>query len=366
MAKIVDQLFKKPKRDKGIEVPHFSPCWKNFEQQADLLFLPEDLYFDDEDDGGYRYALVVADVGTRLTDAEPIKDKKATTVLKAFKTIYKRGILSVPKQLDVDMGSEFKGVVKKWFEDQDVVIHVAAPHRHRQQGIVERKNQIIGEKISKRQVEEELQTGEPATQWTDDLPDIIKEMNKQSKKTAPKPLNLVGKQLDKFLKESQYKFSADNKALIPEGTKVRVALDAPKSVTSGKKLFGKFRSTDVRWNTEPNIIKEVIVQPSKPPLYLVNDENGDVDHRQAYTRNQLQIVRADEKQPSKEAIKAVGTKKGKQVFKVKKIVDKKKVGKQVFYRVRWLGFKPEDDTWESRKQLLEDAPKLLKEYEDEN
>ncbi len=48
-------------------------------------------------DNGYRYALVVCDVGgKRETDAEPLRTKDAESVLKAFKIIYKRKLLKFP------------------------------------------------------------------------------------------------------------------------------------------------------------------------------------------------------------------------------------------------------------------------------
>ncbi|KAE8887761.1 hypothetical protein PF005_g17889 [Phytophthora fragariae] len=34
-----------------------------------------------------------------------------------------------------------------------------------------------------------------------------------------------------------------------------------------------------------------------------------------------------------------------------------------YYRVRWLGFPPAEDTWESREHLMEDIPDVVKEYE---
>ncbi|KAE8970849.1 hypothetical protein PF005_g23406 [Phytophthora fragariae] len=34
-----------------------------------------------------------------------------------------------------------------------------------------------------------------------------------------------------------------------------------------------------------------------------------------------------------------------------------------YYRVRWLGFPPAEDTWESRERLMEDIPDVVKEYE---
>ena len=47
--------------------------------QADILFLPSDR--------GYKYLLVVVDISTRLIDAEQLKDKNASSVVKGFKKI---------------------------------------------------------------------------------------------------------------------------------------------------------------------------------------------------------------------------------------------------------------------------------------
>ena len=46
--------------------------------------------------------------------------------------------------------------------------------------------------------------------------------------------------------------------LLPEGTRVRVALDEPISVIS-KKLHGKFRTGDIRWDPEVKIIKKLML-----------------------------------------------------------------------------------------------------------
>lgn len=101
---VVDELYKKPKKEKGKNMPSFSYESDGYEQQADLLYLPNDQ--------GYQYALVVVDQGDRKTDAEPLKDRSSKTVIKALKTIYARKIINKGLTIKVDAGSEFNGDFK--------------------------------------------------------------------------------------------------------------------------------------------------------------------------------------------------------------------------------------------------------------
>ena len=57
---------------------------------------------------GFKYILVIVDAHTKKCDAEAIKNKLSSTVMKALIKIYKRGIVKEPKILSVDAGSEFK------------------------------------------------------------------------------------------------------------------------------------------------------------------------------------------------------------------------------------------------------------------
>ena len=67
-------------------------------------------------------------------------------------------------------------------------------------------------------------------------------------------------------------------------------LDEPILVL-GKKLHGKFRTGDIRWDPNIKIIKKLILTPEQPPTYLVSGPYGKlgIDHC-AYIRKQLQVV----------------------------------------------------------------------------
>src|SRR5690625_4071016 len=164
-------LYKIPKKDSKINTPHTQVLIDGFSQQADLLHLPKDR--------GYEYALVVVDLGSRLLDAVPLKNKTASNVVNAFKTIYKRGIIKKPAIIEVDPGTEFKGVFKNWAKDNDIVIIYKKVGRHRQQAVVERANQMIGEALHKRMTAQELLTDVPSTEWVNDLPKIVTAINKK-------------------------------------------------------------------------------------------------------------------------------------------------------------------------------------------
>ena len=154
---LLDNLYAIPKKDKGQNRPSFQYYEPNIFQQADLLFLPDDM--------GYKYALVVADIGSRCCDAEPIKTKSNNDVEQAFKAIYKRKILLPCKIIMVDPGSEFKGSVNTYLTSLKIRIKTNVKDRHRQNAIVERANQTIGTLIHKRQAAQEILTGETSRAW---------------------------------------------------------------------------------------------------------------------------------------------------------------------------------------------------------
>lgn len=109
---IVFNLYTKPKKDKGLNMPRFQHYAPNAIHQADLLFLP--------DDNGFKYALVVVDIGSRLVDAEPLETKSSEQIVAAFKKIYQRGILKKPKIIEIDPGTEFKGATREYFEENGI------------------------------------------------------------------------------------------------------------------------------------------------------------------------------------------------------------------------------------------------------
>ena len=304
------------------------------------------------DDDGYKYALTVIDANSRACDAEPLKTKTADEVLKAFKKIYNRNYLKLPKyQLQVDAGNEFKGVVAKYFKDKHVSIRVGKPGRSRMQAMVERLNQTIGSALHKRMVAQELFLEQTSKQWVSDLPKLIGLLNKRAKKAKRKPPPNIPV------------CEGDSCNTLNRGDKVRVQLDHPIDYVTHERLHGKFRSGDIRWHPTERIIREVLIKPNSPPLYLLN---GVIGSRKvepvAYTKNQLQVIPKNEQLPKPNVIRGQPTQ-----YVVEKILGKKKIQNKIYYNIKWKGYKDaKDQTWEPKSTLIKQVPELIKAFESNN
>jgi hypothetical protein len=107
---------------------------------------------------------------------------------------------------------------------------------------------------------QELKTGEPSLEWIGDFHDIVDAVDKKWRCDPSKmPLSLPR--------------ISTNDTLLPEGTRVRVKLDEFISVL-GKKLHGKFRTGNIRWDPEIRTIKKLMLSPDQPPTYLLNGPHG--------------------------------------------------------------------------------------------
>lgn len=327
----VYNLFKKPIKDDKQETPRFYNFKENDTHQADILYLP--------DDEGYKYCLVICDSATAKSDAVPLKELDSETVLDASLQIYRRGILKQPRQISVDSGSEFKGDFLKYWNGKGVFVKKALAGRHRQVALVERKNQVLGKVLFMRMFSQELLTGKVSKEWVEDLPHIVKKMNK---KYEHKPYT----EMELLKKFSPWESLEQN--IIPLGTKVRIMLDEPRDHLE-RKLHGKFRDSDHRWSLEQYKVVDYVFDPLEPVLYKT-DKKLMKNEKVAYTFHQLQVVPKNEDDPSPLAIRGTP-----ETYIVKKILERRKYRGRVQYKVLWKGFKPDEATWEP----ISNIPKIL-------
>jgi len=353
--------------------------------QIDLLFLPADTSFEKRDIKskkwvstkkynkklkknvaskyvGYQYLLVAVDVGSRRTGAEPLLSKEPAEVLTALKKIYKSKYLKLPKAVMMDAGTEFADV-KKWLKGKKIGYRVAETNRHRQQAVVESMNKTIGRGITQLLTNNELISGKLETNWIQFLPDILDAVN-SNLSLNPKAPPLGNKKYEDENYDVLCGVKNDNSEceIYDVGTKVRIALDAPKDI-EGKRQMGGFRSGDLRWSLKPYVIENVLIFPRQPIRYKVKGRD-----RNTFSKGQLKLF--SEKTPRKvgklqerdQEVVPEGQ------FIVEKFVDFKKEKNKKMWRVKWEGYSSSENTWESEKQLkkdMTDFAKVKKVFEDD-
>ena len=323
------------KQDKGNQMPKTLGIAPENVYQTDILYMPED--------NRYKYILVVADVGSGITDAEPLTVLNSSSTLEAIKSIFIRGILKFPKyKIQSDGGAEFKGDFLKYFNDRGIIIRYGKAGRSRSQALVEARNKQIAKSLFMRMVAQELITGEPSLDWVEDLPNVIKTINDNLKlQKKPKLSNRL--HVDK------------NTIMLSIGTKVRVALDKPKNVLGYRESGYNFRATDTRWDNEIKTITNIIFQPDQPIMYELNNQTYP-----AYTYNQLAVVDPEKEQdPPPSVIRGTP-----EHYVVKAILGKKKINGKLHYKIQWKGYPNEaDNTFEPYSTLKKN--KTIKKMIDE-
>ena len=149
----------------------FDVAVPNEVHQADLLFLPHDRVGRKT----FRYALTVVDVASCYKEAEPLTSKTAAEIADALSRIYRRGPLKWPKLLQVDPRHEFMGAVSQLLAKHSVQVRRGRVDIHRDQGVVERWNRTLAERLFGRQYAQEMRlpSGQRSTEWVARLPDVV-------------------------------------------------------------------------------------------------------------------------------------------------------------------------------------------------
>ena len=263
---------------KYIPRPKFDVAIPNEVHQADLLFLPHDK----KGRKLYKYALTVVDVASRYKEAEPLTSKESAEVAKAFTNIYKR-TLKWPKILQVDPGREFMGSVNNLMRSKNVNIRRGETGLHRAQGIVERFNRTLAERLFGHQYAQEIlmearNDKKRSTEWVARLSEVIKALNNETTR-------LIGMKPSEAIKKNKVNVKSSmpqrlEEIQLPYNIKVRY-LYQPGELEGGDKR----RATDPIWSLETYNIDSVVKTPGDPILYYLSDAP-----KRGFVRQELMIV----------------------------------------------------------------------------
>lgn len=246
--------------------------------QMDLLFLPED--------HGYKYLLTVIDVGSRMIDGFPLKDKKPKSIIQGLNQIYKKSpYLTKPTFIKSDSGKEFNNQdVKAFLKKEKIGISFSHPGVHYQTGLVERSvNLLVGKAIFYAQNSKELKTKKPNTEWIGDIDDIILIINSSRMKNIPQRL----KKARELALKAPIADQTDVNEILNLGDIVYHKAHQPyEAYNPSKKLPGNFRAGDLKFAKKKHKITNISFAPGQPILYSLSG----VDNKR-YTRDELLLLK---------------------------------------------------------------------------
>ena len=234
--------------------------------QADIFYLPHDKFKKKT----YKYALNIVDVASRYKGSYQLATKNAKEVAQAFQWIYVNTPLNYPKTLIIDEGSEFRGDTTKLMDKHDVIIQRSDPSQHRSQGIVERFNRTLADRLFTYQYHIELEDPSKSNrEWVFRLQNVVSSLNNEKTRLiGMRPVDaikqtLVEQGFSQPVKEYKEK-------LLDIGTKVRYLYEPGE--LEGYQYKGKRRkqSTDPIWLVDVYKIKDRYVQKHQPTLYYLD------------------------------------------------------------------------------------------------
>ena len=97
------------------------------------------------------------DAASRNKGSYQLTTKNSKEVEQAFQWMYGNTLLTYPKTLIIDDGKEFYGETTKLMEKHDVIIQHEDPSQHRSQGIVERFERTLADRLFSYQYHKELE-----------------------------------------------------------------------------------------------------------------------------------------------------------------------------------------------------------------
>ena len=147
---------------------------------------------------GIRYLLCAIDLFSKYAFVVPLKDKKSTTIVNAFKSFLNKSKRK-PNKIWVDQGSEFyNNIFKKWLKDNDIIVY--STHNEGKSVVFERFIRTLKNKTYKHMTSISKNT------YLNVLDDIVDKYNNTYHNTIKmKPIAVKNNNFTKYNEESNKK-----------------------------------------------------------------------------------------------------------------------------------------------------------------
>ena len=268
---------------KRVPRPKFDVATPNEVHQADLLYLPHDRVAKRT----YKYALTVVDVASRFKEAEPLTSKGAAEVAEALSRIYKRSPLKWPKLLQVDPGKEFMGAVSQLLAKHGVSVRRGRVDVHRDQGIVERFNRTLAERLFEHQYAQEMLSEQRSSEWVARLPAVVAALNGEVTR-------LIGKRPSEAIRRKAVSARPAAPARRPVGfkeQKLPPGVGVRYLYQPGELEGGRRRATDPTWSLTIHRVERTVTKTGDPVVYYLDGPS------RGFVREELQVVPPDTQSP---------------------------------------------------------------------
>ena len=269
---------------KRVPRPKFDVATPNEVHQADLLYLPHDRVAKRT----YKYALTVVDVASRFKEAEPLTSKGAAEVAEALSRIYKRSPLKWPKLLQVDPGKEFMGAVSQLLAKHGVSVRRGRVDVHRDQGIVERFNRTLAERLFGHQYAQEMLSVQRSSEWVARLPAVVAALNGEvTRLIGKRPSDAIHRKAvsARPAAPARHRPIGFKEQKLPPGVGVRY-LYQPGELEGGRR-----RATDPTWSLTVHRVERTVTKSGDPVVYYLDGPS------RGFVREELQVVPPDTQSP---------------------------------------------------------------------
>ncbi len=258
---------------------------------------------------GFRYLLTCIDVFSKYAWAVPLRNKTGISLVEGFQTIYKWMTAVNSKKLQMDDGGEFKNYVfQQFLKKHDIQFFTTRSEK--KASVIERFNRTLKTKMWK------YFTANNTVHYLNILPELMASYNStyhRSIKMTPNQVNVMNIGLVRRnlygTSKPQFKFR------FREGDRVRIS----KSRRTFKKGY------------LPNWTEEIFTIAKRlhkdPPMYKLKDDAGETLEGSFYEQELQKVIKEDN------------------IFRVERILRRKKKGRDTFYLVKWKGYPDKFNSW---------------------
>ena len=269
--------------------------------------------------GGYKYILVAIDVFSRKAYAKPLKTKAAQEVSKAIDALLKEGKNTV-KYCQTDKGKEFTNSYAKEIFKKYKIVHYTYTNEEIKASLVERLQKTLKQKIYR------YFTHSNSYKYVGVLQDIIKSYNNSVHSAHGKSPNSVNFQNQEMLWQKMYNPDTPKNST----PKFRIKLGDTVRISKYSSVFSKGYLP--MWSNEVFVISQR--HKTSPVVYSLKDESGETLDGTWYEQELQKVIVRDN------------------VYKIERILGKRKINGQLQYLVRWLGYPPSYDSYVNKNKLL--------------